>query len=686
MISYEFIMRNLGCANCAEKIRAKLDSMDNIEDVKFNINTQKLSLKSDIKDEERLMKIIQEVADSIEDGVKVEENYEFNDEEDDDKPSIIKFILVFCSLIFLHFLNLDDKVEFVIYILLFVVVGREVILSAVKGLKRKDFLDEEFLMTVASVAAIVAGEYAEAVAVMLFYSVGEYIQDKAVDNSRKSIKETLKLKPDFANVFRNEELIKIDPVDVNVGDKILIRPGEKVPLDGIITKGISDVDTSNISGEFAPVSLGLGDRIVAGYINLENSLEVKVEKEYREGTIAKIIDLVENASSNKAEIEKFITRFARVYTPIVLSLASILFVLLKFFVGYGFKESLYRSAIFLVISCPCALVLSVPLTMFAGIGSLSKKSIFVKGGNSVEALTDIDAIAFDKTGTITKGKLTVDDILELNANKEEILEIAAIGEKYSTHPIAKAILDKKDIKQNPENLKNISGKGLEFLHNRKKYFVGNSKIIDDNNIKRNLSIENPNKIEVFVADEEKLLGIIFLSDTIKEDAKESIDFFKKLNIKTYILSGDKDSIAKEIASQIGVDNARGSLLPEDKLNEINELMKDNKLAYVGDGTNDAPALASAYLGIGMSSGTDIAIESSDIILFNNDISSIVEAIKISKRVKNIAYQNIFIALFLKVVVLILGALGNVSMPLAVFADVGVALICILNSLRVFKSE
>lgn len=695
MNDYKFIIKNLSCINCTNKIVDKLNSLEDIKDVNYNFGNETLTLKSDIDNYEEVKSIVEKTAKSIEDSAAVQiediEDYEkMNSEESeeisekDKKKEIITFISVFVALVLLHFIDIKENIKIVIYIVLYLVVGHEVILSAIKGLKRKDFMDEKFLMTVASIAAIIAMQYEEAVAVMLFYSVGEFIQDRAVDSSRKSIKEALKLKPDFANVFRNGEIVKLDPTEVEVGEKILIKPGEKVPLDGVITKGISDVDTSNITGEFAPVSLSEEDEITAGFVNINNTLEVKVTKAYNQGTIAKIIDLVENASSKKANVERFITRFAKIYTPIVLAFAVILFIAMKFFMGYEFQETLYRAAIFLVISCPCALVISVPLTMFAGIGSLSRESIFIKGGNSIEALTDIDAMAFDKTGTITEGNLLVDEVVEVNGNRDEILKIASIGESFSTHPIAKAIMNEYESKENPKDLKNIDGKGIEFIYDSKKYFVGNSKLIDDNNIKRDLKLENPNKIEVFVANEEDLLGIIELSDSIKEGVKESIDFFKSQGIETYMFSGDKDSIAQDIAQKVGIENAKGSLLPEEKVHEIEKVNKNKKLAFVGDGTNDAPALATSYIGIGMGSGSDIAIESSDIILFNNDIKSIIKAMKISKNVKKIAYQNIVIALALKIVVLILGAIGYVSMPLAVFADVGVTLICIVNSLRVFR--
>lgn len=686
MNKYIFHLKGLNCQNCANKIEEELKKRDEFKDLHYDFLNDELVFKSD-KDENYLKNKTQEIVDSIEEGVVVTEDFEeeLEEEEEEENFSIYKCIFAFVGLIVLHFVDLNEKASLISYLLLYLVIGFDVIKASITKISSGNFMDEKFLMTIASIAAIISGEYAEAVAVMLFYSLGEIIQDKAVDSSKDSIKEALKLKPDFANLISQGEIKKVDPSEVSIGQKILIKPGEKVPLDGKIIKGSSNLDTSNISGEFAPVSLEVGDEIISGFVNLDSSLEVEVTKTYKEGTIAKIIDMVKNASVNKAKVEKFITRFAKIYTPIVIGLAFVLFLVLNFATDHTFKEALYRAAIFLVISCPCALAISVPLTIFAGIGSLSKRSIFVKGGNSIEALTDIDGIAFDKTGTVTKGEFEIAEVEEISAKKDEILEIASVGEAYSTHPIAKAIVKAFETKKVPENLKNIGGKGIEFELEGKSYIVGNRKLIDDFDIKID-SDYTSNYVDVFVADKEKVLGIIKLKDQIKEGVRKSVLDLHQRGVKTYMFSGDKDSVVEEIAKEVGIDYYKGSLLPEDKVSEIKKIEKDKKIAFVGDGTNDAPSLASAYLGISMGSGSDIAIETSDIVLLKNDISSIVRAIDIAKRVKKIAYQNIFIALFLKVLVLILGAIGYVSMPLAVFADVGVALICIINSLRVFRVE
>lgn len=684
MDKYIFHLRGLTCANCAGKIEEKLKSRDELKNLHYDFLNDELVFESEEESSE-LRNKIQEIVDSIEDGVVVTEDLgeEIEEEEEEESFSIYKSIVVFVGLVILHFAKLNEKVTIISYLVLYLIIGYDVIKPSIEKIATGKFMDEKFLMTVASLAAIISGEYAESVAVMLFYSVGEIIQDKAVDSSKKSIKEALKLKPDFANIMIDGEIVKVDPSEVAIGQVILIRPGEKVPLDGKILKGSSNLDTSNISGEFAPVSLEAGDEIISGFVNLDSSLEVEVTKTYKEGTIAKIIDMVKNASVNKAKVEKFITRFAKIYTPIVIGLAVILFLFLNFATDHTVKEALYRAAIFLVISCPCALAISVPLTMFAGIGSLSRRSIFVKGGNSIEALTDIDGVAFDKTGTVTKGEFIIAEVEETAASKDEILEIAAVGEAYSTHPIAKAIVKAFKTKKTPDHLNNLGGKGIEFELEGKSYLVGNKKLLEDFDISLEGNKES-NYVDVFVADKEKVLGVIKLKDQIKDGVKESVDDLHKRGVKTYMFSGDKDRVVEEIAKEVGIDYYKGSLLPEDKVSEIKKIEEDKRIAFVGDGTNDAPSLASAYLGISMGSGSDIAIETSDIVLLKNDISSIVRAIDIAKRVKKIAYQNIFIALFLKVVVLGLGAVGYVSMPLAVFADVGVALLCIVNSLRVFK--
>ncbi|MDU6032022.1 MAG: heavy metal translocating P-type ATPase, partial [Peptoniphilus harei] len=593
MDKYIFHLRGLTCANCAGKIEEKLKSRDELKNLHYDFLNDELVFESEEESSE-LRNKIQEIVDSIEDGVVVTEDLgeEIEEEEEEESFSIYKSIVVFVGLVILHFAKLNEKFTIISYLVLYLIIGYDVIKPSIEKIATGKFMDEKFLMTVASLAAIISGEYAEAVAVMLFYSVGEIIQDKAVDSSKKSIREALKLKPEFANLMIDGEIVKVDPSEVAIGQVILIRPGEKVPLDGKILKGSSNLDTSNISGEFAPVSLEAGDEIISGFVNLDSSLEVEVTKTYKEGTIAKIIDMVKNASVNKAEVEKFITRFAKIYTPIVIALAVILFLFLNFATDHTAKEALYRAAIFLVISCPCALAISVPLTMFAGIGSLSRRSIFVKGGNSIEALTDIDGVAFDKTGTVTKGEFIIAEVEETAASKDEILEIAAVGEAYSTHPIAKAIVKAFKTKKTPDHLNNLGGKGIEFELEGKSYLVGNKKLLEDFDISLEGNKES-NYVDVFVADKEKVLGVIKLKDQIKDGVKESVDDLHKRGVKTYMFSGDKDRVVEEIAKEVGIDYYKGSLLPEDKVSEIKKIEEDKRIAFVGDGTNDAPSLASA---------------------------------------------------------------------------------------------
>lgn len=560
MNKYTFHLKGLNCANCASKIEKNLSEKNYLKNLRYNFFNDELVFESD-RNLDELKKEIQKVVDSIEPGVIVIEDKKELDEheEEEEDYSIYKSIFVLITLIILNFVNISEKYTFVFYIVLYIIIGFDVVKSSVTKIIKRNFMDERFLMTIASIAAIVSGEYKEAVAVMLFYTVGEIIQDKAVDSSKKSIEEALKLKPDFANLLKDGEIIKVDPINVSVGERIIIKPGEKVPLDGKIIKGVSNVDTSNISGEFAPISLEVGDEITSGFVNLDSSLEVEVTKEYKEGTIANIIDMVKDASTNKAKVEKFITRFAKIYTPIVILLAVVLFIVLIFLKDFTFKNAIYRASIFLVISCPCALAISVPLTIFAGIGSLSKKSIFVKGGNSIEALTDIDSIAFDKTGTVTKGEFSIAEVEAIKEDKNKILEIASAGEMYSTHPLGKAIARSHKTKKIPMHLNNIGGKGIEFDIDGVNYLVGNKKLMDDFNLKLDRK-SNSNCIDVFVANtnEKEILGIIKLKDEIKEGVKDSIADLHNRNIKTYMFSGDKENVVAEVAKEAGIDYFKGS--------------------------------------------------------------------------------------------------------------------------------
>lgn len=687
LYDYEFYFKGLNCANCSAKIEENIRKKEYIDSENYDFARQKMKLTSTIEDRESLRMKLQDIIDSIEDGVKVVDEIK-KDIESEEKTfknkEIFKFIFTLIMLICLHFIEINNILNIIIHAMLYLLVGKEVLLETFEKIQSKSFLDENFLMTIASLSAFFTGNYEEAVSVMLFYCVGEFLQDEAVERSRKSITKALELKPEYANVIRDGQAIKVDPEDVLVGEMVLIRPGEKVPLDGIIKKGLSEIDTSNITGESVPESVEIGDKLVSGSVNISGAIEMEVLKEYKSGTIANILDMVENASSKKTPVEKFITRFAKYYTPVVVCLAFIIAISLPLFFNYSIKDGIYRACIFLVISCPCALVISVPLGIFAGIGAMSKKAIFVKGGNFIEAISDVKTVVFDKTGTVTEGNFEIAEVIEIKSNREEILKIASIGEKSSTHPIAKAIVKAFKAEENPEDLKNLGGKGIEFKYNGEKILLGNEKILIENNIEVPIKDVNSSYVHVYVAKNREVLGTILLKDKIKKDAKKDIKALHDMGIKTVMLSGDREDIVKEVSNVLAIDDYYGALLPLDKVDILEDIMKksDHKVAFVGDGTNDAPVLARADVGFSMGSGSDIAVESSDVVLLKSELSKIIDSVKISKKTKRIVFENIAIALILKVVILILGAFGMASMFMAVFADVGVALICILNSIRI----
>lgn len=682
---YVFYFKGLNCANCSAKIEDSIKKKDYVNSENYDFARQKMMISSTIENREDLRDNLQNIIDSIEDGVSVVDSISDEKEESKSKnKELFKFGFTLIMLILLHFVKLNNYLNIILHAGLYLLVGREVLFETFEKIKNKSFLDENFLMTIASLAAFFTGNYEEAVSVMLFYCVGEFLQDEAVDRSRDSITAALELKPEYANTIKGGNIAKVDPEDVLVGDVILIRPGEKIPLDGVVLKGTSEIDTSNITGESVPVVIDVNDEVVSGSVNISGALEVKVLKEYKQGTIANILDMVENASTKKAPVEKFITRFARYYTPTVVFLAVAIAIILPTIFNFTIKDAIYRACIFLVISCPCALVLSVPLGIFAGIGAMSKKAIFVKGGNLIEAISDIKTVVFDKTGTVTEGSFEITDVVELNSNRDEILKIAAIGEKRSTHPIAKAISKAYETEEEATDLKDLGGKGISFRYNKDDILIGNDKILIENNIEVPLSHKESTSVHVYVVKNKEVLGIILLNDKIKKDAKKDIKNLHDMGIKTVMLSGDREDIVRDVSNKLSIEEYHGALLPLDKVDILEKIMenKDHKVAFVGDGTNDAPVLARADVGFSMGSGSDIAVESSDVVLLKSELSKIVDAVNISKNTRRTVYENIALALILKLVVLIMGAFGYASMFMAVFADVGVALICILNSIRI----
>ena len=576
-----------------------------------------------------------------------------------------------------------------IYIGAYLIVGLEIIIKAIKNIFKGEVFDEHFLMAVATIGAFAIGEFPEAVAVMLFYQIGELFQDYAVDKSKESITNLMDIRPDVAVVKRNGKLETLKPETVKIGEEIVVKPGEKIPLDGTIIDGSSMLDTSALTGESVPRSAKIGEKVLSGCINQSGVLTIKVEKEFGESTVSKILDLVENASNKKSKSENFITKFAKIYTPTVVGIAILLAIIPPFLLKWGsFSEWLERALTFLVVSCPCALVISIPLGFFGGIGGASRKGVLIKGSNYLELLSKTDIFVFDKTGTLTEGVFEVQKINPVDISEEELLKIAAYAESYSNHPISASIKKayQKEINQEIiEKTEEISGKGIISQIENKTVVIGNNKIMQE----KGIEYKECNDIGtiLYVAINNKFEGSIVIADKIKEDAKQTIQGLKRNNVsKAVILTGDKKEIAEKVAKQIEIDEVYTDLLPDQKVEKVEELMKQKtekgKLAFVGDGINDAPVLAISDIGIAMGGlGSDAAIEAADIVIMNDKPSKILEAIKISNKTMRIVKQNIIFAISVKILVLILGACGIATMWEAVFADVGVSFIAILNSLR-----
>lgn len=612
------------------------------------------------------------------------------------KKKSIKILIALILFIFAILIKFQNEwVNNCIFIVSYIIVGYEILKKALRNIFRGKVFDENFLMSIATIGAFVIGEYPEAVAVMLFYQIGELFQSYAVDKSRKSISSLMDIRPDYANVYKNGKLEKLNPIEVKIDDIILIKPGEKVALDGYVIEGNTSLDTKALTGETLPREVSIGDEVLSGCININGTIKVKVTKEYGESTVSKILDLVENASSKKAKSENFITKFAAYYTPVVVTIALALAIIPPFVLqNQAFSEWIYRALSFLVVSCPCALVISIPLSFFGGIGGASKIGILIKGGNYLEALANTEIVVFDKTGTLTEGVFEVQKVeVEKNAkiSKEELLRIAAYMEFYSNHPISKSVkkaygreIDEKQIKDSQE----LSGLGIEAKVGKQHVLVGNEKLM----IEKQIEFEKVNDIGtiLYVAIEGKYTGYILIADKIKEDAKSTIKCLKKSNIKkTVMLTGDRKEVGEDVAKKIGLDEVYTELLPDEKVEKVESLLKTKsakgKLVFVGDGINDAPVLAISDIGVAMGGlGADSAIEAADVVIMNDEPSKIIDAIKLSKKTIRIVKENIIFAISVKIGVLILAAFGISTMWQAVFADVGVSIIAILNSLRVLQ--
>ena len=609
------------------------------------------------------------------------------------KKDGIKIIIAFVLFLFAMLVKFQNEwINNAIFIVSYLIVGFEILRKAVKNIFKGKVFDENFLMAVATLGAFAIGEFPEAVAVMLFYQVGELFQDYAVDKSRKSIASLMDIRPDYANVVRDGKEEKVSPGEVKIGETILVKPGEKIPLDGFVIEGKSTLDTKALTGESVPREVAEGEQVLSGCINLNGVIKIEVTKEFGESTVSKILDLVENASSKKAKSENFITKFAAYYTPIVVIIAVILAIIPPLMIdGANFQDWLYRALSFLVVSCPCALVISIPLSFFGGIGGASKMGVLVKGSNYLEALSNAEIMVFDKTGTLTEGVFEVQNVEPIGISKEELLKIAAYAEYYSNHPISKSIkkaynkeIDEKEIIDSQE----LSGMGIAAKIGKQNVLAGNEKLMNEKGIEYTKCTHVGSV--VYVAIDGKYAGHIVIADKIKEDAKRTIEELWKNNIKqTVMLTGDRKNIGEAVAKEIGIDKVYTELLPDGKVEKVEELLKTKspkgKLAFVGDGINDAPVLAMADIGIAMGGlGADSAIEAADVVIMTDQPSKIISAMKLSKKTMRIVKENIIFAIAVKVLVLILTAVGLSSMWQAVFADVGVSVIAILNALRALR--
>lgn len=695
-----FYLNGLNCANCAAKIEEAMNKNSQFEAVNFSFATKKLQLKSDL-DKTKLQRTLQELIDGIEEGIivdpvkAVENPIECNDgsclKQEEVKghkfsaflkantKMVIGTILVFALIL----IKPSLQIALPAYVIAYVLIGGDVAKRAFANLVKGRLFDEYFLMTLATLGAFALGEYTEAVMVMFFYKIGEGFQDYAVDYSRRSIQSLLNIKAEYANLVLGDRSEKVAPEALHIHDHIVIKAGEKIPVDGIIIEGSSSLDTSALTGESMPRSVGDGEAVLSGAINKTGVLIVEVTKTYENSTVARILDLVENATGKKAKTEQFITKFAKIYTPIVVVSALIL-AFLPPLLGMGdFREWTSRALIFLVISCPCALVLSVPLGYFGGLGMASRQGILIKGGNYLEALNQIDTFVFDKTGTLTKGNFRVESI-----TGETTLELAVKLEMHSTHPIAKSIMETygKEVELSQvSDIKELSGQGLSGFYKGQLLLVGNEGLMNRFNIK----IEAAKAVGtvVYVAYAKDYVGAIYIADQIKEDAYHLVKGLKAIGAKELVmLTGDQNKIAEHVAGQLGMDLYHSELMPEDKLRHVEALIeKGGKVLFVGDGINDAPVLARADIGVAMGGlGSDAAIEAADIVLMTDEPTKLIEAKAIAKKTRRIILQNIVFALSVKAFFLILGAFGIATMYEAIFADVGVAIIAVLNSMRIMR--
>ncbi|MFP4016751.1 MAG: heavy metal translocating P-type ATPase [Halanaerobiales bacterium] len=715
----KYILKGLTCSSCAAKIEKAVQELPYVLEAEMNFAIGKIVVHGYTEKVEDMTADLQAIVDRIEPGVIVINN-EYKGQGPDEgysdyqqsssavgESTYMKFrfwpgtalfaiaiVLFEIPMVRASVMGIPVLLEWLLFAASYLLIGGPVLMAAYRNIKRGQVFDENFLMSIATIGAFAIQEFPEGVAVMLFYMVGEMFQEKAVDRSRRSIKSLMDIRPDYANLKKGNDTQRVDPEDVQIGDIVLIRPGEKIPLDGEVVEGSSMVDTSALTGESIPRKAEPGEDVLSGMINKDGLLTVKVSKEYGQSTVARILDLVENATTKKAPTEKFITKFARYYTPVVVYSALAMAVLPPLFLpGATFSDWIYRALIFLVVSCPCALVVSIPLGFFGGIGRASRQGILVKGGNYLEALNNVKQIVFDKTGTLTKGEFAVNKVEAYNGfNDNEILMKAAYAESHSTHPIAKSILEAYNqiIENNRiDDYQEISGHGIRAVIDGQEVLAGNIKLMNKENIDCHEAEEDGTI--VYVAIDNRFAGYIKITDDIKADAIEAIRGLQALGVeKLTMLTGDRKAVAESVAKRLGLDNFYAELLPDQKVEKVEELLiskdKKDKLIFVGDGINDAPVLARSDIGVAMGGlGSDAAIEAADVVLMTDEPSKLVTAIKTARKTRQVVWQNVILALGIKGIVLIMGAFGIATMWEAVFADVGVAVLAVLNAMRITRN-
>lgn len=691
MKSYKYTLEGLDCANCAKKIEDEIAKTKGYEDVIVNFSTLKLTFKSDNpnakKEVTEIVKKLEPDVEVLDDGEKKQEKEEHNDSD------IARIVIGIAIYLIALIGNLGTIITNMLTIISFVVLLYKTAKKAWKQVTKNKVLDENTLIVISAIGAYFVGKISEGIMVITLYEIGKILESKAVNKTRKSISDLMNIKPEYANLKINEEIKKVNPEEVKIGDIIMVKTGEKIPLDGVVISGDAQVDNSALTGESKLVNVTKNSKVLSGSINVNGLIEVKVEQTYENGTVSQILNLVENATDKKAKTETFVSKAAKIYTPVIIGLALLVAIFMPLVVAnVTYKESIYKALIFLVISCPCSIAISVPLSYFSGIGKASKKGILIKGSDYLDGIKDIKEIIFDKTGTITTGNFKVSEIHSLDEkySEDEILEYFARGEKLSNHPIAKSILNKYEENQNKkelnvndvENFEEVSGKGLKYTYNNKNIKIGNSSFTG-------AKTENIVGTVLYLNIDDQVVGSIVLSDEIKPKTKETMEKLHKLGIKTKMFTGDKKEIAEKIAKQVGIQAVKAEMLPQDKYNELDKIIEqreeNKKVAFVGDGINDSPVLARADIGISMGGiGSSSAIEASDVVIMTDELNKIVDGIEISKKTNKIIIQNLIFAIGVKILTLLLSLFGIADMWQAVFADVGTTLITIFNTLRILK--